>query len=294
MRHAGARLIEPSRPSIDRQLEEFRRGYLPRDWLVNGLRWTGYDAGSPGPPVLLLHGGLFPGEALFPLFDALASFSRPILPDTPRKVATMKTAVDGLVGILDRHWIDQVHVVGHALGGGLAQWLVRRAPHRVASLTLVAAQAPGPRHAQRIEADLASMSRMSERRLRQRMYRDTVGRAAQDLATMAAHEDAFWERYLVEILLRPGLKDRLIAEARLAIEYHRGAAFGFNDLNAWRGRVRLVRFSGPGSGDEADAQELAQIYPGAQVTDYPDVGPMGLTVKAHDIAAQVLKATRAY
>jgi pimeloyl-ACP methyl ester carboxylesterase len=62
-------------------------------------------------------------------------------PGTPGPYSTRGLARDAL-GLLDALAVDRAHVIGHSMGGRVAQWLALDAPGRVASLTL-ASSGPG-------------------------------------------------------------------------------------------------------------------------------------------------------
>jgi pimeloyl-ACP methyl ester carboxylesterase len=47
-----------------------------------------------------------------------------------------------VIGLLDERGITRAHLCGNSMGGGIALWIARNHPERVASLTLVASVAP--------------------------------------------------------------------------------------------------------------------------------------------------------
>lgn len=65
-----------------------------------------------------------------------------------------ESLIDDAVGLLDQLDIPSAHIVGISMGGGIAQVLAVRHPHRVLSLTLVATSPGGP-GLPPISADLA-------------------------------------------------------------------------------------------------------------------------------------------
>ncbi len=97
-----------------------------------------------GKPLLYLHGtegltGIAPGlGALARTFDLIA-------PDHPgyglsgdaAAVDTMSDLAMFYLDVLDQMGLEQVHVVGHSMGGWLALEIAVRNSHRLASLTLV-------------------------------------------------------------------------------------------------------------------------------------------------------------
>jgi pimeloyl-ACP methyl ester carboxylesterase len=115
---------------------------------VNGARLYYYAAGSrgAGEPIVLLHG--FPTSshlwnAVVPLLPAghrvvvldLLGFGRS---DPARSGAVdLRAHADRLVSVLDLLGINFACLVGHDIGGGIAQSIAVRHPHRVSRLCLV-------------------------------------------------------------------------------------------------------------------------------------------------------------
>jgi pimeloyl-ACP methyl ester carboxylesterase len=115
---------------------------------LDGVRLYYYAAGSrgAGEPILLLHG--------FPTSGHLWSDVVPLLPDGHRVVVLdllgfgrsdpprghavdIRAHADRLMAVLDRLRINYACVVGHDIGGAVAQWAAVRYPQRVSRLGLV-------------------------------------------------------------------------------------------------------------------------------------------------------------
>jgi pimeloyl-ACP methyl ester carboxylesterase len=116
---------------------------------LDGVRLYYYAAGSrgAGEPIVLLHG--------FPTSSHLWSDVVPLLPEGHRVVvldllgygrsdtATASAALDlrahadRVVSVLDHLGINFACIVGHDVGGGVAQSVAVRSPHRVSRLCLV-------------------------------------------------------------------------------------------------------------------------------------------------------------
>jgi pimeloyl-ACP methyl ester carboxylesterase len=271
----------------ERRYLDFQLSYKPRDWEVNGVRWMGFLSNVPGPPVLILNGSSSEGDSYFPLFASLASTNRPLAPTLPLAIDTMSAAVDGLIGLLDRFLIGRVHVLGHAMGGYLAQHLVRRAPSRVSSLTLAATATPNPRDLTRVQEAMRKASRTPEMLLRWNMIngvRQTVG---DQLRALPEDDRRFWGDYLARDLRLPELKTRLASEYRLRLDYHRGTRFSVDDLRTWKGEVTLFRFERNGAIQSDNERQLAEIYPGATWIDLPGAGDLSLIAEEGRMARAI-------
>jgi len=119
---------------------------------LNGVRLYYYAAGSrgAGEPIVLLHGFPTSGHlwnAVVPLLPPghrvvvldLLGFGRSD-PALPGRV-DLRSHADRLVAVLDHLGINFACVVGHGIGGGIAQSVAVRHPHRVSRLCLVASVA---------------------------------------------------------------------------------------------------------------------------------------------------------
>lgn len=121
---------------------------------LNGARLYYYAAGSrgAGEPIVLLHG--------FPTSGHLWSGVVPLLPaghrvvvldllgygrsDPPKsRGVDLRSHADRLIAVLDHLGINFACLVGHDIGGGVAQSVAIRHPHRVSRLCLVNAVAFG-------------------------------------------------------------------------------------------------------------------------------------------------------
>ncbi len=110
-----------------------------------------YEVRGYGPPLILIAGTAFPGatwddDLVAPLaadhtvltFDHRATGATPA---TDERLSTRLFARDA-VGLLDALGLPPAHVLGHSMGGRVAQWIALERPDRVRSLIL-AASGPG-------------------------------------------------------------------------------------------------------------------------------------------------------
>lgn len=104
----------------------------------------------PGPeplPVVLLHGSPGSGRGLRLMGERLAEHRRVIVPDLPGFGASRQTLPDysfrahaAYVGqLLEALRIPRAHFVGYSMGGGVVLSVVRDAPQRAVSVTMLAA-----------------------------------------------------------------------------------------------------------------------------------------------------------
>src|SRR4051794_1417681 len=111
---------------------------------IHGYRRAFVTAGS-GPPLLLLHGIGERGRTWEPVLERLARHHTVVIPDLlghgdsdkPRADYSMGGYANGMRDLLSVLDIERVTVVGHSLGGGVAQQFAYQYPERCERLVLV-------------------------------------------------------------------------------------------------------------------------------------------------------------
>lgn len=121
---------------------------VPETIDVGGQRMRHLKAGTdkPGTPILMIHG--FGADMTTWMFNqgALAEEQPVYAVDLPGHGGSTKEVRDAsaaglaatVLGYMDAAGIGRAHLVGHSLGGAIAIEIARRAPDRVAALTLIA------------------------------------------------------------------------------------------------------------------------------------------------------------
>jgi 3-oxoadipate enol-lactonase len=111
--------------------------------------WIAFQiAGDEGMPLIFLHGIGGNAEYWRPQLDAFADDFRAIAWDmpgygdsAPPAEMTFPVLADAVATLIDRLSIDRAHLIGHSLGGMIAQAFARLYPDRLRSLTLAATSA---------------------------------------------------------------------------------------------------------------------------------------------------------
>jgi 3-oxoadipate enol-lactonase len=107
-----------------------------------------YDVAGTGPPLVLLHGGLWDGRLWDDQMEAFVARFRTVRPDF-RGFGRSDPAerefnlTEDLVTVLDEEGIDRAAVVGLSLGGYVALDIALARPDRVSRLVLVGAGVTG-------------------------------------------------------------------------------------------------------------------------------------------------------
>lgn len=121
--------------------------------LANGIT-IDYEITGTGPPLVLIAGLGYPKWMWHKMLPGLAAHFRVITfdnrgvgkSDKPAGPYTAQLLAADTVGLLDALGIEKAHVMGHSMGGFIAQALVLDTPDRVDKLILSATNFGGPRH----------------------------------------------------------------------------------------------------------------------------------------------------
>jgi len=134
--------------------------------------WIAFQiAGDQGMPLIFLHGIGGDAESWRPQLDGFSGGYRAIAWDmpgygdsAPLADMTFPALVEAVAVLLDRLEVTSTHLVGHALGGMIAQAFALAHPDRLRSLTLAATSAAFGKRAGG-EPDIAWRDRFVEQRL---------------------------------------------------------------------------------------------------------------------------------
>jgi pimeloyl-ACP methyl ester carboxylesterase len=183
-----------------------------------------YAVRGAGPAVLWIQGVGVHGDGWRPQVAELAARFRCVTfdhrglgaSDAPRGPITVASLVADALAVLDAERIDSAHVVGHSLGGLVAQQLALTARTRVKSLALLCTFADG--------RDVGRSARMAwlglrtvvgTRAMRRRAFLEIVlsrrGLAATDRATRA---DELAELFGHDLAVQPPVVSRQLAALR--------------------------------------------------------------------------------
>jgi 3-oxoadipate enol-lactonase len=110
---------------------------------VNGTE-IAYEIHGQGEPLLMLHGAGVPHGQFQPQYDSLGAKFRLIVPDVRGHGESAKSSAhysmqqfaDDMVALLDSLGIDKTLILGHSMGGTIAQQMAVDQPERVKALAL--------------------------------------------------------------------------------------------------------------------------------------------------------------
>ena len=111
-----------------------------------------YEIIGDGPPLVLIAGLASDAQSWGPVAPTLAQRFTLIMPDnrgcgqtkTQAPAFSIETMADDVMALLDALSIDAANVLGHSMGGAVAQTFAARRPERVRRLVLAASAAAAP------------------------------------------------------------------------------------------------------------------------------------------------------
>jgi pimeloyl-ACP methyl ester carboxylesterase len=242
-----------------------------------------YETRGAGAPLLLVAGLASDALSWLPVWEPLASRYRVIAPDNrgvgrtrPQDApASVDAMADDCAALLDRLGIVRAHVLGHSMGGFVAQRLALRHPALVHRLVLVATDAaPGPANvalfrelAERLEAGEARdawFRRLfahvsTPRYLAEPVSADAALRWALDYPY--AQSAAGFRRQVEAVAAFDGHADLAHLAARaLVIAGSEDRLFRPADVQAFAGRLRGARFVALGGAAHAVHTEQPKAF----------------------------------
>lgn len=132
---------------------------------VNGIRIY-YELHGSGPPLLLIEGlgcALWCWQPLLPVlarhYTVIAYDNRGVgRSDQPEMPYSIPLMADDAAGLLQSLGVERAHVLGHSMGGYIAQELALLYPERVSSLVLMASALSGQYATPEFRAAVASVA----------------------------------------------------------------------------------------------------------------------------------------
>ena len=146
-----------------------------------------FERAGSGPPLLLLHGIGSNSRAFRHQLSGLADAFTVIAWDAPGYGRSddpppnfrLEDAADCAIALLDELGIERAHVLGHSMGGVVAQLVYHRHPERVLSLILSdtnagGGAAPEPERLERVRRRLDMIDRLGPRLLAQQRAPEVI------------------------------------------------------------------------------------------------------------------------
>lgn len=235
-----------------------------------------YETQGAGTPLVLLAGLGYPAWQWHKVAPLLAEHCQVILPDNrgvgqsskPAGPYTAELLAADTVGLLDALGIDQAVVMGHSMGGFIAQALALAYPDRVSKLILAATNFGGPRHVPITPAAMAVLTDASG----DPVTRFRNGLAVSTAPGFAAREPEIIEQWLAWRLANPIDPAGYQGQLAIGLGLLREEACFEHRLSAVAAPTLILFGAHDAVAPPANADLLAQQIPHSRVQILPDAG----------------------
>ncbi len=235
-----------------------------------------YETQGAGTPLVLLAGLGYPAWQWHKMAPLLAEHCQVILPDNrgvgqsskPAGPYTAELLAADTVGLLDALGIDQAVVMGHSMGGFIAQALALAYPDRVSKLILAATNFGGPRHVPITPAAMAVLTDASG----DPVTRFRNGLAVSTAPGFAAREPEIIEQWLAWRLANPIDPAGYQGQLAIGLGLLREEACFEHRLSAVAAPTLILFGAHDAVAPPANADLLAQQIPHSRVQILPDAG----------------------
>lgn len=268
------------------QFRQFRASHPTRELEIDGCGWNYLVAGQGSQWVVLLHSAAAGAESLFCQMDKLEIEYRVLAPTIPGEVTTMRSACEGLAALLDHERIQAAHIVGHSVGGMLAQYFLWCCPERVQSVVLSHTVLPTVSHAEGLAQAQADYGPVPDsvlfegasQILRERYVHQPLPLDSTDWAA----------NYVVmEELYRTGAVRKAEALGWLALEedYHRYHKLPQKEELEWSQPILIIESDADEVYNLSEREALREVYSDAQVHTFHGWGHLGIVATGPVIQA---------
>jgi len=276
-----------SDPGSVRRLQGFRKVCPPRSLGVDKYVYRFWDLAheenkNDSSAVVFLPGAMAHGEAWFSHMLHLMDKTRCIAfsyPDVPR----MELIARHLGELLQKLGVTRATLVGHSIGGIIAQYMVRQNPELVQSLVLCTSGAPSvqlPAETRKVWTGRAAMiPRLTllpfsiiREQLAIQNFEDTCPDRYQK-------NMQFYRAYIEETYLTYAYKRQYLAlGCRAMPAAYKKPVFAPGDLSGWNGKIVIAESEDDQMYSQEERAALRDLYPDAEIFDFGDAGQFGVYI----------------
>lgn len=268
------------------QFAHFCASHPTRQIGVDGQAWTYLVAGQGSQWVVLLHSAAAGAESLFSQISQLEAEYRVLAPTIPKGVTTMRVASEGLAAMLDHEHILNAHIIGHSVGGMLAQCFLWLYPGYMQSVVLshtvlpIASHAEGLAQAQ-IDYGLVSENKIFEGALQLIRERHMLQPLPLDPTDWVANFVSLEEIYRTGMVHKAELLDWLALEE----DFHRHYEPPRKEKSEWDHPILIIESDADEVYNLLERKALKEVYSEAQVHTFQGWGHLGILASGSVIQA---------
>jgi len=241
---------------LTEQLRVFREMHPWRHIKCTGIDWYYLEGGFGTVPVILLP-GCCSAEDMFTVMTALEDY-KVVAIGCPEEVAHVPDIVQAIAAIMDANGIFDAFILGHSLGGMLAECFMRTYPERTAAMILANVAHLTPAR-ETVLRGILSLAPLMPRPFFNRKASALLGKLLMD-----SPDAGFWVPFLeFEILelTREGLSNRVNCIAG-ALERCPVKRF---ELDGWNRKVLLIESDNDPAFTLPEREAIQSLYEHSEV-----------------------------
>lgn len=280
LRRSIENIYQIAPPNALNRLLGFRERVPVRNHSIGKNLYPVWDIGQGERAMVFLPSGMGNGEIFFPFLTELSADIRCVAISLPA-CKTMDEYAREIHQLLQELGVSKLILVGHAIGGILAQVYARLYPEQVEGLALCMSGAPcrglstacsekwTRRRKVYLRYRIAPFNNMKQRMAFQAFYNMCPPELEDNLM--------FWRAYIAETYDYKVYKAQYLHLNFLAVpEIYTRLPFYPGDMQGWNGRVLLVEADGDQYYAEEEKAALRSLYPSAQIQRLGHAGQLAL------------------
>ncbi|MFX0066969.1 MAG: alpha/beta fold hydrolase [Candidatus Hermodarchaeota archaeon] len=260
--------------NIAQMLTEFRVKYPYNEFRVENIVWDYISCGKGEEAILFLTGGVGTAEGWFLHILNLENDYQVVAIDYP-PVSSMKKLCSGIISLLETENIVKVHIIGHSLGGMVAQAFLYHYPDHVNNLILSHTTGNLPnfgeksrmRRMRRLKKNIRVLKFIPMWLFRSYLLKSS-NKSLQNYDPLEA--EAF--KPLISEILRKSTRKQLISKSNVMFDFLKNYTFTAESFSTWTGNVLILESHDDESIDSEERDALKLTFKDAKVHTFHGTG----------------------
>jgi len=255
---------------LSEQFQLFRSSHPVAHHLAGGHDWSYVSAGTGESTVVILPGGggcdAIGAVSMFPVVAGLEQHFRVIAIGYPSTATKVDDLVEGLGAVLDDAGVRHAVLLGHSLGGFVAQAFAQKYPDRMAALLIANCAFYSPGRTLLLKLTLPLLARLPRTLLMgsihakfKRLLQGDPGRE-------------FWLNFLTHAEAADPHSPALGNQLRCMRDFVRRGRLMPAKAGGWTGRVLILESDEETGFTARERRDFRALYPGATVHVFPHAG----------------------
>ncbi|MFX1253254.1 MAG: alpha/beta fold hydrolase [Promethearchaeota archaeon] len=270
--------------NIAQILTEFRVKYPYKELRVDNIVWEYLSCGKGKEAIFFLTGGLGTAEGWFLHILDLENDYQMVAIDYP-PVFSMKKLCSGIKSLLEAENIVKAHIIGHSLGGMVAQAFLYHYPKHVDSLILshTAGNLPNfgeesrTRRIRRLKKNIRVLKFIPMRLFRFYLQKN----ANKSLQNYDPLETKAFKTLISEII-RKSTRKQLISKSKVMFDFLTNYTFTAESFSTWNGNVLVLESDDDESIGSEEREALKLTFKDAKIHTFHGTGHTSIFNKRNE------------